>query len=273
MNKAEYVANEVKRRLAAGEATVVMSVRLARTVDVVGLIAASGYHGFYVDLQHSNISLEDCGQLCTAGVYLGITPMVRVPSIEEGVVARVLDGGAMGIIVPDVKSADEARAVAAWSRFPPQGVRSATGPLALMRHRRVPLSELAPVADAETLLIAMLESPEAIDAAEEIAAVPGIDALFIGSNDLTASLGIPGEYRHPRVQKIYQRAIAAAKDHGKHLLVGGIADPEIMAEYVALGASPCAFTGMDAAFMAKAAGEQASKFLKQLSATKANEGA
>lgn len=266
MSKEDHVQNGLKRRLANREPAVVMSLRLARTVDVVGLIAAAGYDAFYVDLQHSTISLEDAGQLCTAGIYAGLTPLVRVPGADEGIITRVLDGGAMGIIVPDVRSEEDARAIAAWSRFPPAGVRSATGPLALMRHRKVPASVTGAVANAETLVIAMLESPEAVGNAEKIACVEGIDALFIGTNDLTSAMGIHGQYRHPDVQAAYRRAIAATNAYGKHLLVGGIADPAIVKEYVALGAAPCGFTGMDAALLLESASAKATAFRAELEA-------
>lgn len=260
MTDPECVPNLLKRRLAAREPALVMSIRLARTVDVVGLIAAAGYHAFYVDLQHSTISLEDAGQLCTAEIYAGLTPLVRVPAVEEGLIVRVLDGGAMGIIVPDVKDADEARAIASWCRFPPEGVRSATGPLAMMRHRAHPMAALAPVANAETLILAMLESGEALSHAGAIAAVDGIDGLFIGSNDLSAALGVPGQHRHPDLQAAYRDAIAAAGAERKPVLAGGLSDPAILAEYVAMGAAPCAFTGMDAGFLASAAAARADAF-------------
>ena len=259
MPPTDHVQNELKRRLKAREPSLAVALRLSRTVDVVGLLAAAGYHAFYVDLQHSSISLEDCAQLCTAGVYAGITPLVRVPDLNEGLIARVLDGGAMGIIAPDISTAHEARDLASWCRFPPAGARSATGPLAMMRHRRAPASEVAVIADAETLVIAMLESTAALENVSDIAAVEGIDALFIGSNDLTAAMGIAGEYRHPMLQDAYRAAIAACRTNGKELLVGGISDPAIIAEYVAEGAAACAFAGNDFVLLAQAAAETADR--------------
>lgn len=260
MTDAPPVENVLKRRLAAGEPALVMSLRLARTVDIVGLVAASGHDGFYIDLQHCTMPLETAAQICTAGVYAGVTPLVRVPAAEEGLCARLLDGGAMGIIVPDVQSAAQARAIASWCRFPPRGVRSASGPLALARHRALPLVETAEIANAETLVICMLEGGDAIAAADEIAAVDGVDALFIGANDLTNRLGIPGQLEHARVRDAFAAAITAAKRHGKHLLIGGIRDPRVCRLYLDMGAAPMLFTGFDSAFLAEIAKAKADAF-------------
>ena len=110
------------------------------------------------------------------------------------------------------------------------------------------------------MVIAQLESAEAVEQAEAIAAVDGVDALFIGSNDLTLSLGIPGEFTHPRTRDCYARAIAAARSHGKHLFVGGIANPEVVRIYVEMGAAPCFFPGADSALLFKAAKDAATAF-------------
>lgn len=260
MNETGWVENTLKRRLAAGEPSIVLALRMARTIDVVGMVAASGHDAFYVDMQHNSMSVDDVSALCTAGIYAGITPLVRVPGADEGLCARLLDGGAMGIIVPDVTSAAQAQAVSSWCRFPPFGVRSAGSPLALARHRSLSAAELAPIANAETLVFAMLESQAGLDAAEAIAAVDGIDALFVGSNDLTAALGVPGEFAHPRMREAFAHAIAAASRHAKHLLVGGIADLEIFKTYVAMGAAPCQFAGTDSGLLAAAAAARVAAF-------------
>lgn len=260
MNSETPITNGLKARLAAGETTLVLRIKTARTVDVVGIARAAGYHAVYVDLQHSTISLDDTAQICTAAVYAGVTPLVRVPVVDALVVGRLLDGGAMGIIVPDVKSAAMARDAVQLCRMPPLGERSTGGPIALTGFVPMPGARMAEIVNAETMVLAQLESAEAIGEAEAIAAVDGVDALFIGSNDLTLSLGIPGQYTHERTRECYARAIAAAKSHGKHLLIGGIAKAEIAKIYVEMGAAPCFFPGADSALFYTGAKQAAASF-------------
>lgn len=260
MNSETPVRNVLKARLAAGEPTVVLRLKTARTVDVVGLARAAGYHALYVDLQHSTISLDDTAQICTAAVYAGVTPLVRVPVVDAAMVGRLLDGGAMGIIVPDVQSADLAREAVRLCRMPPLGERSTGGPIALTGFTPMPGARMAEIVNAETMVITQLESARAIDEAEAIAAVDGVDALFIGSNDLTLSLGIPGQYTHDRTRACYARAIAAAKGQGKHLLIGGIASAETARIFVEMGAAPCFFPGADSALFFAGAKQAAAAF-------------
>lgn len=260
MNSETPVRNGLKARLAGGEPTLVLRVKMSRTVDVVGIARAAGYHALYVDLQHSTISLDNTAQICTAATYAGITALVRVPVVDATIVGRLLDGGAMGIVVPDVKNAAMARDAVRLCRMPPLGERSIGGPIAITGFVPMPGARVAEIVNAETMVLAQLESAEAIDEAEAIAGVDGIDALFIGSNDLTLSLGIPGQYTHAKTKDCFARAIAAAKRHGKHLLIGGIADAAIAKVYVEMGAAPCFFPGADSALFYTGAKQAAAAF-------------
>ena len=146
---------------------------------------------------------------------------MRVPQVE--LIQRVLDGGALGIIAPDVRNAEQAREIVRAAKYPPLGER---GFASVLRAAPVPqpcrrASSTAAVNDA-TMVIVQFESAEAIDRADEIFAVEGVDMALFGTNDLTADMGIPGEYENPRVRDAYARAIAAAKKHGKHVGVGGL---------------------------------------------------
>ena len=242
-------SNPIAARLATGEPCYIMAVRQARTTAIVGIVQATGHQGFYLDLQYATMSADTAAQLCHAGLLAGLTPLVRLPGPDGALCELMLEAGAQGIILPDVRTAAEARALATWCRFPPRGERSTVvaGP-----HTRFAAPDQAADRariEAETLALAMLESPEAIEAAEEIAGVDGIDILFIGSNDLTSAMGIPGQYRHPRVQEAYRNAIAAAAKHGKQVMVGGIRDAAIVADYVEAGAARCFVTGLDTAML------------------------
>jgi len=160
-----------------------------------------------------------------------------VPSHDPQWMSRVLDGGAHGVILPDVNTRAQAEAIVAACRFPPLGKRSVMGLGPALGYRAVPLAELNPKLNAETAVIVMLETGEAIENCEAIAQVDGLDVLLIGSGDLTTDLGIPGQVDHPRLRAAYERVAAACKAHNKVLGVGGIRhNTKLQGELCQLGA-------------------------------------
>jgi 2-keto-3-deoxy-L-rhamnonate aldolase RhmA len=198
-------------------------------------------------MEHSRFSLETTGQICMAALAAGITPLVRVPGVAE--VSRVLDSGALGVIAPHIRSADEARDYVTAAKFPPLGERSAAGPLPHLHYRSFPAAEADAALNAATLLVVQFESDEAIAKADEIVAVDGVDMVLIGTNDLLADWGLTGQYEHPRVREAYAKTIAACRRHGKHVGVGGLASrPDLAADYVRMGARYVS-TGTDLGFL------------------------
>src|SRR5258707_6464611 len=115
------VHNNVKEKLARGEVVASMTVRLTRGIEIARLAKTAGFDSLYVDLEHSSLSLETTGQICIAALEVGIAAFVRVPQLE--LAQRVLDGGALGIIVPDVRSAARAREAVKAAKYPPLGER------------------------------------------------------------------------------------------------------------------------------------------------------
>src|SRR5262245_41802854 len=115
--------NPVKERLARGELVTSMAVRLVRGVEIVAIASTAGFDSLYVDLEHSAIGFDAASQICLAALQAGVVPMVRLPANRAEYVARALDGGAMGVIVPHVNSADAARAVVQAAKYPPFGAR------------------------------------------------------------------------------------------------------------------------------------------------------
>jgi 2-keto-3-deoxy-L-rhamnonate aldolase RhmA len=161
----------------------------------------------------------------------------------------VLDGGALGIIAPHVGSAEEARAVVDAAKFPPLGSRSAAGAGPHLQYRAFPVAEANAALNAATTVMVQFENAAALARAEEIVAVPGVDMVMIGSNDLLADWGIPEQYENPRLREAYAATIAACRKHGKHVGVGGLASrPQIVAELVKMGARYVS-TGTDLAFL------------------------
>lgn len=247
------VAVGMRRRLEAGELVLCMSIGQARTVDVPMMVAACGFDAFYVDLEHTATSIETASMLCAASIGIGLTPMVRVPSHDHHYMTRVMDTGAAGVIVPHVNTKEEAEHIVRTCRFPPVGHRSIVGPNPITRFRAMPMAEQVDYLDRETILVAMLETPEAIEQADAIASVTGLDMLLIGSYDLSAEMGILGKFHDPRFRAAVAAAAAMAAKHGKVMGIAGIKnDMDLLSEFVAAGVrfiSP----GTDAGYFMEAA--------------------
>ncbi|CAG2153866.1 2-dehydro-3,6-dideoxy-6-sulfogluconate aldolase [Cupriavidus yeoncheonensis] len=253
------VCNRVKEKLSRNELVLSMTVRLVRTIEIAVLAKSAGFDSLYIDLEHSSFSLETTSQICMASFNLGVAPFVRLASTAPEYIGRVLDGGAVGIIAPHIQSAADAEAVVRAAKYPPLGTRSFTGSLPQLEFRSYPSTEIFSALNQSTVVMAMIESADALDAVEEIAAVDGVDVLFIGTNDLCASLGIPGQLDHPRVREAYVRTIDACRKRGKHVGIGGlVSNPKLAAEFVELGARYVS-TGTDLSFLSSAANAKASQ--------------
>jgi 4-hydroxy-2-oxoheptanedioate aldolase len=253
----EILRNPVKERLGRDEVVVSMTVRLVRSAEIARIAHTAGFDSLYVDMQHSAFSLESCGDICMAGLAVGIAPFVRVPANTLEYISRVLDAGALGVIAPDIHSAQEAREVVSAAKFPPLGERSNPGALPHLHYRSFPAAQLHAAVNDATTVIVQIESAAALAAADEIAAVEGVDILLIGLNDLLADWAMAGEYDHPKVREAYAATIAACRKHRKHCGVGGLATrPDLVAEFVKLGARYVS-TGTDLAFLLNACAAQA----------------
>jgi 4-hydroxy-2-oxoheptanedioate aldolase len=253
----QILRNTVKEKLARDEVVASMTVRLVRNVEIARIAATCGFDTIYVDVEHSTFSLDTTSQICIAALDAGITPFVRVPSHGPEYICRALDGGALGVIAPHIRSAAEAAAVVRCAKYPPQGERSAGGPLAQYQFRDFPVAEANQAANDATMVIAMMETRDALANVEEIAAVDGVDMLFIGTNDLCGDLGIHGQYDHKLVHEAYARTIAACRARGKHVGVGGLGSrPDLIVEFVGQGARYVSI-GADLSFLLGAGREKA----------------
>ncbi|MBL8702072.1 MAG: aldolase [Alphaproteobacteria bacterium] len=249
--------NHVQEKLRRDELVTSMIVRLVRSIEIVRLAKTAGFDTIYVDLEHNSFSLETTGQICLAALATGVTPFVRVPAVEPQFVSRLLDAGALGVIAPHVNSAQEAGEIVRWAKYPPRGERSVAGLLPQLGYRALPMAETQGILDGLTTVVAMVETAAAVERADEIAAVEGVDMLLIGAGDLSTDLGVPGQADHPRMDDAHRRVIEACRKRGKHAGLGGLAArPDLIARYVGLGARYVS-AGSDLDLLMKAATERA----------------
>ena len=257
----ERIPNPALDQLHEGRLSLGCGLRMARTIEIARTLKGAGYDFMFIDLEHGTIPLDMAAQMSMAGLDAGISGIVRVPRGQYAMATRLLDNGALGIVIPHVDTADEAREIVSALKYPPMGHRS-IGPTPQLAGHSLGKAETGRVMNASTLVAVMLESPQAIENAYDIAAVPGIDVLMIGTSDLTASMGIAGQIGHPDVRTAYAKVAAACKAHGKHMGMGGVYDEKVAPDYIALGAR-FLLSGSDHSFLMAGSGAR-SKFLRGL---------
>src|SRR5262249_39106607 len=143
--------------------------------------------------------------------------------------------GAVGVIVPHVNSAEEAKSVVDAARFPPIGHRSIAGPNAVSGYDPISATELTAVLESRTVVAVMIETPEAVEAADAIAGVEGVDMFLLGPSNLTAEMGIHGDYENDHFHNAVRSVSAACRDHGVALGVAGIKSVDLLERFVELG--------------------------------------
>ncbi|GGF10305.1 HpcH/HpaI aldolase family protein [Subtercola lobariae] len=255
--------NTTLRKILGGELTLGFGVTALRASVAVPLAHAAGYDWLVIDAEHGSISLDDIGLISLAALPLGITPIVRINFSALDEASRALDNGAQGIIIPSVESKEQAEAIVSSLRYPPLGRRNWGGTAPQFGYRPPPLAEAVRQTEAETLVIAMIESSEGVRNVHDIASVEGIDALFVGAADLSLNLGVPGGFGAPALVAAIDSVIAACDQAHKVFGFGGIYDRTWAATYRERGARLVA-AGADHGFVLAGATERAS-FLRSLS--------
>ena len=218
----ETLRNPLAETLAAGRLGLALIVQKSATVDIALAARSCGFDALSIDLEHSVIPESAAAQIAVAALQCGVTPLVRLPGHDAAAANRLLDAGALGVIAPHVESAGEARAIVAACRFAPGGTRSASTLYPHLGYRDVDAASCRRMLDAATTVVAMLESPQALEQADAIAAVPGVDIVHVGAVDLCDALGIPGRTDDPRVFACFERVIDACRRHGKVAGIGGV---------------------------------------------------
>ena len=228
--------NHAKRKLQAGELALGLGVAHLRTAATAMLAAATGHDWLFIDMEHGAISVHEATQMCLAALPTGITPIVRVASYALDEATRALDNGAMGVVVPHVDTPDRAREIVRVLRYPPQGSRSYGGPAPAFGFQPVAAAEAQAHINAAILIVAMIESLEAVGNAAHIAAIDGIDVLLIGASDLSTEMGIAGQVGHPSMQEAFASVHKACESRGKTYGMGGVYDQHMAMHYIRNGA-------------------------------------
>ena len=225
---------------------------------VAELLAGCGFDWLMFDTEHASIDALNVLPLLQAVAPYPVHPIVRPSSLDPAEIKKLLDSGAQTILVPYVQSAEEARLAAAAVAYPPEGIRGVAGITRASRFGAV--ADYTRRARAEICLIVQIETRGALEALEEIAAVPGIDAVFIGPADLAASLGHPGEPSHPEVKAAVLDAIRRVRAAGRP--AGFLTlDQDFLTEAIAAG-SVFTAVDVDAAILRSGALAQADKWRK-----------
>ena len=256
--------NITKEKILNNELCLGVVLRQSRTVDIGKIMATSGYDWLFIDMEHNSMDIDIASQISVAAQDAGITPIVRVPDFAHHHATRVLDCGAMGVVFPHVENADIAKKLVSYCLYPPKGHRSMTGVLPQLDFKQQPIADVASTINKNMLIVIMLESPEAIDNVDSIAAIDGVDVVLIGTNDLCMEMSIPGDYSNPKVKDAYIKVIEACKKYGKTPGMGGVYNEELMSEYIKMGMR-FILSGSDLSFMMQSASQRSNKlrsFLK-----------
>jgi len=227
--------NRFKGALAAGS-PVAGSFIMVGGPEVVEIGGATGLDFVILDTEHTATGWEKLSSMCLSATYSGTFPLVRIATTARDVVTRALDIGARGVMFAQIQNADEAMQASRACRYPPLGNRGAAmGRNAGWGVGR-DLGAYVDRANASVVCVVQVETRESVADVAAIAAVPGIDCLFVGLSDLSVDLGVAGQVRHPDVEAALDVVIAAAKSHG--IAVGvPLADTSLVADYRRRGVS------------------------------------
>jgi 2-keto-3-deoxy-L-rhamnonate aldolase RhmA len=198
----------------------------------VEIAAGVGFDWLLIDLEHGNGSLADLRNMLLACRQSPVAPIVRIRSVDPDTAKFVMDSGAAGIMFPFVSTAEEARRAVRCMKYPPQGTRGVAGIIRATDYGRDWKNYFAE-ANARGLVVVQIETAAAVEAAADIAAVDGVDVLFVGPLDLSVSLGCPGDFSPPHFVSALEQVISAAKSHGK--ASGILSRPEFVAQHKQLG--------------------------------------
>ena len=207
--------NSVKRALRKGGVAIGTAVFEFNTTGIGLIVAQAGVDFVMFDMEHSGWSTETVRMLMATSRAADVVPIVRVPATQYHLLSRALDVGAMGLVVPTVESEAQARLIVQSAKYAPLGRRGTAFGIAHDDYQDGDIRAKMKSANEEQLLVALIETEQGLQNVEMIAGVEGIDVLAIGHFDLTNSMGIPGEFTHPKYLAAVDRVLDVTDRHGK----------------------------------------------------------
>jgi 2-keto-3-deoxy-L-rhamnonate aldolase RhmA len=240
------------------EISLVATLQFARTADIARLFAEAGFDALVFDLEHNTMPGDSVIEISRTAIEHGMVPLVRLPDTSPGPIRQALSSGALGIVVPRIESAAMAREVAAATRFPPAGTRPVPPRLPHFMQRSITQNEAVTALAANCAVVAIIETARGLDVIDEIAAVDGIDVLFVGMSDLSFDLKLAGAKDDPRLWQAVETICAASARHNKLTGIGGIVDPAHFTRAFKLGVRYVS-AAHDVTLLATAAVERASR--------------
>ena len=250
--KMSQITNHARAQLKNGQLSLGANVRLARTPDIVRILKVAGFDWLWCDRELTDLPLDIASQIALCAIDNGITPLMRISQHSAEEVNLVLTCGFMGVIIPHVDTAEQARPLVRATRFLPKGDRAAPNVYLHFGYQPISHQHAANILNEHTMCVVLLESRQAIRNADEIAAVEGVDVLWVGASDLSFDLGIPGESAHPMIEDACKTVIAAAQKNGKYAGVGGVSDNDALKKYIKYGIRFIS-SGVDSGFLANGA--------------------
>ncbi|MBC8167170.1 MAG: aldolase [Bryobacteraceae bacterium] len=207
-------SNSVKQALKEGKIQLGCAFAQLRSPEIPRILKAAGFHWAFVDTEHGNFDLETVQDICRVSSLVGFCPIVRVPDLQYHLTARALDCGAEGIVFPRVESPELLERAVSWTKFPPVGVRGFGLTAMAVNYEQATMPQIAAHANENTMVVVQIETMRAVEACDELLSVPGIDAVLIGPADLSFSVGVPGEFQHPKMVDAMEKILESCNRHG-----------------------------------------------------------
>jgi 2-dehydro-3-deoxyglucarate aldolase/4-hydroxy-2-oxoheptanedioate aldolase len=206
--------NPARERLLRGETIFGCALQCYRSPEIARTFAAAGFDYVFIDMEHGAYDLETVQDMIKAALESGIAPIVRVAELLYSLAARLLDAGAQGIILPRVEDPRLLAEALSWLRFPPLGKRGYGINATMIGYESRGFAEIIEHINRNTLAVVQFESATAIERADELLSVKGLDIIMVGPADLSISLGVPGQFDHPRLVEAIDRLVAKCRQHG-----------------------------------------------------------
>ena len=206
--------NKTRERLSQGETVFGCGLQCYRSAEIPRTFAAAGFDYVFIDMEHGAYNLETVQDMIASSNIAGITPIVRVGEVAYSLVARLLDSGAQGIILPRVEDPRVLEEALSWMRFPPVGKRGYGVNPTMIDYESRGFPEIIEHQNRNTLAVCQFETRLAMERAGELLAVKGLDIVMVGPADLSIALGIPGQFDNPLLISTVDRLIEQCNRHG-----------------------------------------------------------